>query len=111
MKKSDSVHRIEAAGSWRRGKETVGDLDLLVESDQAKEVMDHFLAWEHTDHVIVQGDSKTSIRGPHGIQVDMRVVEKQSFGAAWQYFTGSKEHNVEVQVELKNSDFPLMSMV
>ena len=107
MKKSDSVHRIEAAGSWRRGKETVGDLDLLVESDQAKEVMDHFLAWEHTDHVIVQGDSKTSIRGPHGIQVDMRVVEKQSFGAAWQYFTGSKEHNVKLRSRAKKLGFSI----
>ena len=107
MKKSDSVHRIEAAGSWRRGKETVGDLDLLVESDQAKEVMDHFLAWEHTDDVIVQGDSKTSIRGPHGIQVDMRVVEKQSFGAAWQYFTGSKEHNVKLRSRAKKLGFSI----
>ena len=101
MKECASVQRIEAAGSWRRGKETVGDIDLLVESRQAKEVMDHFLAWEHTDHAIVQGDSKTSIRGPHGIQVDMRVVQKKSFGAAWQYFTGSKEHNVRLRSRAK----------
>jgi DNA polymerase (family 10) len=101
MKECASVQRIEAAGSWRRGKETVGDIDLLVESRQAKEVMDHFLAWEHTDHAIVRGDSKTSIRGPHGIQVDMRVVQKKSFGAAWQYFTGSKEHNVRLRSRAK----------
>jgi len=101
MKESPVVQRIEAAGSWRRGKETVGDIDLLVESRKPKEVMNHFLAWEHMDHAIVRGDSKTSIRGPHGIQVDMRVVEKKSFGAAWQYFTGSKEHNVRLRSRAK----------
>ncbi|MBT6459342.1 MAG: DNA polymerase/3'-5' exonuclease PolX, partial [Planctomycetaceae bacterium] len=94
MKKCQAVQQVEAAGSWRRGKETVGDIDLLIESHQPSDVMNHFVAWEHADHVMVQGDTKTSIRGPRGVQVDMRVVEKKSFGAAWQYFTGSKEHNV-----------------
>ena len=69
--------------------------------------MDHFLAWEHTDHAIVRGDSKTSIRGPHGIQVDMRVVQKKSFGAAWQYFTGSKEHNVRLRSRAKKLGFSI----
>ena len=101
MKECPAVQRIEAAGSWRRGRETVGDIDLLVESRKPNEVMNHFLAWEHTDHSIVRGDTKTSIRGPHGIQVDMRVVEKKSFGAAWQYFTGSKEHNVRLRSRAK----------
>lgn len=101
MKECPAVQRIEAAGSWRRGRETVGDIDLLVESRKPNEVMDHFLAWEHTDHSIVRGDTKTSIRGPHGIQVDMRVVEKKSFGAAWQYFTGSKEHNIRLRSRAK----------
>ena len=101
MKECKVVQQVEAAGSWRRGKETVGDIDILVESNQPSEVMSHFVAWEHTDQVIVQGDTKTSIRGPRGIQIDMRVVAKKSFGAAWQYFTGSKEHNVRLRSRAK----------
>ena len=101
MKECQAVQQVEAAGSWRRGKETVGDIDLLVESHQPSDVMNHFVAWEHADHVMVRGDTKTSIRGPRGIQVDMRVVEKKSFGAAWQYFTGSKEHNIRLRSRAK----------
>jgi len=89
--------RIEAAGSLRRGCETVGDLDILVESEVPVAVMDRLVAWPETSDVLLRGDTKTSIRGPQGVQVDLRVVAAESFGAALQYFTGSKEHNIRLR--------------
>jgi DNA polymerase (family 10) len=92
-----AVRRAEGAGSWRRGRETVGDIDLVVDSDDAAAVMDHLAAWRECGGVLLRGDTKTSIRGPRGVQIDLRVVDRGSFGAAWQYFTGSKEHNVRLR--------------
>jgi DNA polymerase (family 10) len=89
--------QAEAAGSLRRGRETVGDLDILVASDTPVDVMDRFVAWPETSGVLVRGETKTSIRGPHQLQIDLRVVPAESFGAALQYFTGSKEHNVKLR--------------
>jgi DNA polymerase (family 10) len=92
-----AVKRIEGAGSWRRGRETIGDIDLVVESDDARKVMDHLHAWPETSEVLLAGGTKTSVRGPRGVQIDLRVVERDSFGAALQYFTGSKEHIVRLR--------------
>ena len=92
-----AARRIATAGSLRRGRETVGDLDLLVESEEAATVMDRLVSWPETGDVLLRGDTKTSIRGPRDIQVDLRVVPAESFGAALQYFTGSKEHNVRLR--------------
>jgi DNA polymerase (family X) len=89
--------QVEAAGSLRRGRETVGDLDLLVTSAEPVAVMERLVAWPETADVLLRGDTKTSIRGPRGVQVDLRVVAADSFGAALQYFTGSKEHNVRLR--------------
>jgi DNA polymerase (family 10) len=97
MQECPQARRVDGAGSWRRGRETVGDLDLLVESDDPAAVMAHLHAWPETSAVLLQGDTKTSIRGPRGVQIDLRVVEAASFGAALQYFTGSKEHNVKLR--------------
>jgi DNA polymerase (family 10) len=96
-----AVRRAEGAGSWRRGRETVGDIDLVVDSDDAAAVMDHLAAWKECGGVLLRGDTKTSIRGPRGVQVDLRVVDRGSFGAAWQYFTGSKEHNVRLRARAR----------
>jgi DNA polymerase (family 10) len=96
MRECPAVRRAEGAGSWRRGRETVGDIDVVVDTDDAAAVMDHLVAWRECAGVLLRGDTKTSIRGPRGVQVDLRVVEHASFGAAWQYFTGSKEHNVRL---------------
>ena len=94
MRKLKSVRQIEVAGSYRRGKETIGDLDLLVEAKDADAVMDHLLEFGDVDAVIGRGDTKLSIRLARGLQIDLRVVPTKSFGAALQYFTGSKAHNV-----------------
>jgi len=97
MRGCPAVRQVEGAGSWRRGRETVGDLDVVVESADAAAVMDHLHAWKEAGAVLLRGDTKTSIRGPRGVQIDLRVVARGSFGAAWQYFTGSKEHNVRLR--------------
>jgi len=89
-----AVNRVEGAGSWRRGRQTVGDLDIVVDSDHAAEVMDHFGAFPDVQGVLLRGDTKMSVRISGNVQVDLRVVRADSYGAALQYFTGSKDHNV-----------------
>jgi DNA polymerase (family 10) len=89
-----SVKQLEIAGSYRRSKETVGDLDILVESDNPAEVTSRFAEVASIEQVLGRGDTKMSIRLAGGLQVDLRIVPAESFGAALQYFTGSKEHNV-----------------
>jgi DNA polymerase (family X) len=92
-----AIQKMEFAGSYRRGKETVGDIDILVVSDNHEAVMDRFQEFPALSSVIVRGDTKMSIRVDNQFQVDLRVVPQESFGAALQYFTGSKEHNVAVR--------------
>jgi DNA polymerase/3'-5' exonuclease PolX len=88
-----SVDRIEVAGSLRRRRETVGDLDILVTSSEPEQVLDRFAALPGIS-VVLRGPTKETIRTADGLQVDLRVVPSESFGAAWQYFTGSKDHNI-----------------
>ena len=97
MKSCKAVGQLEFAGSYRRGKETVGDLDILATSTDSGAVMDHFAAFEDITSTIVRGGTKMSVRLDEEFQVDLRVVPDESFGAALQYFTGSKEHNVVVR--------------
>lgn len=92
-----AVEKLEFAGSYRRGKETVGDIDMLVVSSHAAQVMDRLAAFPGMVSQTVRGDTKMSIRVDDQFQVDLRVVEAESFGAALQYFTGSKEHNVAIR--------------
>ena len=92
-----AIERMEMAGSYRRGRETVGDLDILVVSEKAPEVMDQLALYDQVEEVIARGDTKMSIRLADGLQVDLRVVASESFGAALQYFTGSKDHNVQLR--------------
>ena len=97
----DVVERLELAGSYRRGKETVGDLDVLVVSRDVAAVMDRFGQFPTVAQVIGRGETKMSVRTESGFQVDLRVVPAESFGAALQYFTGSKEHNVVLRGRAK----------
>lgn len=86
--------RLEPAGSLRRGKETVGDLDLLGVSDRADAAAQAFVSLSEVEEVLAQGEKKSSVKLAGGFQVDLRIVPRESFGAAHQYFTGSKVHNI-----------------
>jgi len=98
LKEVDSVSRVAPAGSYRRVKETVGDLDILVESNDNRKVMKKFTAFSEVKKVLESGETKTSIVVEGlDIQMDLRVVPKESFGAALMYFTGSKDHNVRIR--------------
>lgn len=90
----DSVQQISEAGSCRRRKETVGDLDILVTSSQPDEVMDALAEHELVSKVLARGDTKQRVRLNSGLELDLRVVPEESYGAALLYFTGSKEHNI-----------------
>ena len=97
LKDAATVDRIEVAGSIRRRKETVKDIDILVTAKRPKAVMDAFVGLPHVDRVLAHGATKSSVITEDGIQVDLRVVDEGSFGAALQYFTGSKEHNIRLR--------------
>ena len=91
-----AVDRIDLAGSLRRWKETIGDVDVLVGSEAAETVVDAFTDWPDADAVIEAGDQKASVRSGE-VRVDLRVVDPSEFGSALQYFTGSKDHNVKLR--------------
>lgn len=94
----EGVEKITPAGSLRRGKETIGDLDLLVTGPNARVVLDHFVKHPEVKEVLGHGETKASARiGAMGLQVDVRAVDASSYGAAMMYFTGSKEHNVAIR--------------
>ena len=97
LKKCDKIERHSIAGSLRRRKETIGDLDILASSDYPEEVMDYFVGYNDVQRVLLKGSTKTSVVLNDNLQVDLRVVKDESFGAALQYFTGSKEHNVKMR--------------
>lgn len=88
---------IDLGGSLRRMKETIGDIDLLAGSNDAKKVMDAFASYPDVEEVLERGMTKSVVRLKDGTQVDLRVVEEVEYGAALQYFTGNKEHNVELR--------------
>jgi DNA polymerase (family 10) len=94
FEKCKGIQQLEFAGSYRRGKETVGDLDILVVATDPTEAMDALGQVVGHGQVLARGPTKMSIRTAKGFQIDLRVVPAESFGAALQYFTGSKEHNV-----------------
>jgi DNA polymerase (family 10) len=98
LRKIDGVGRVEVAGSYRRKKETVGDLDVLVTCPLTCPVMDGFVAYGDVLKVISKGATRSSAVFRSGIQVDVRVVPEESYGAALHYFTGSKAHNIAVRL-------------
>lgn len=99
--KVPGVKRLDAAGSVRRCKETIGDLDILVICRPDCQVMDRFARYEEVKEVLSQGETKSSVRLKCGLQVDVRVLPEDSYGAALHYFTGSKAHNVAIRERAK----------
>ena len=97
LNNSPGVKQVVAAGSYRRAKETIGDLDILVTASPGSPVMDRFVSYPEVEEVLAQGATKASLRLACKLQVDVRVVPKESYGAALQYFTGSKAHNVALR--------------
>lgn len=91
------VREVAVAGSFRRRRETVGDLDLLVSCRRGAPVMDRFVAWEDVREVVSRGTTRSTLRLRSGLQVDLRVVPQVSYGAALQYFTGSRAHNIHLR--------------
>jgi len=102
----DTVARVDVAGSIRRWKDTIGDVDVLVASDDSEAVVEGFTDWDDANAVIEAGNHKASLRA-NGVRVDLRVVVPDEFGAALQYFTGSKEHNVRLRNRAIAQDYKL----
>jgi DNA polymerase (family 10) len=101
------VEQVTAAGSLRRGKETIGDLDLLLISTDPETVADHVLAYAEVAEKIARGENKVSVKLKNGMQVDVRILEKKSYGAALLYFTGSKPHNIVLRGRAKDKGWKL----
>ena len=98
LQEGGGIEQISPAGSLRRGKETIGDLDLLVTSPNAAATLDRFVTHPKVHEVLGKGENKASVKfGLEGLQVDLRALPAESYGAAMQYFTGSKDHNVQLR--------------
>lgn len=97
MRKCPAIEKIEVAGSFRRKRDTVGDLDVLAISSDPAEVMKRFVAYPRVAKTIGSGETKTTVALKDGLQVDLRVVPVESYGAALVYFTGSKDHCVHIR--------------
>lgn len=110
VRKIDGVKEAVVAGSFRRRKETIGDLDILATCKRGTPVTERFVAYDEVTETLSQGKTRCSVRLRSGLQVDLRVVPEVSFGAALHYFTGSKSHNIAmrkigVQEELKVNEY------
>ena len=97
LEEIDGVKELVVAGSYRRGKETVGDLDILIVTKRGVNASEHFVEYEDIKKVLSRGESKSSVLLDSGMQVDLRSVPAVSFGAALLYFTGSKAHNISLR--------------
>jgi DNA polymerase (family 10) len=97
LRSAKGIRNIEVAGSYRRRKETVGDLDILVSCRNKSEVMDKFVTYDEVKRIISRGETKSRVILRSGLQVDLRKVPEVSYGAALNYFTGSKAHNIAIR--------------
>jgi len=97
LSKVEGVKRVEVAGSFRRGMETIGDLDILAISDKPKEVMDVFCSMPDVKKVVAKGITRSAIRLNNNLDVDLRVLKEKEFGSALMYFTGNKQHNIALR--------------
>lgn len=97
LRKGGNIDELQVAGSYRRRMETVGDIDILVASDNANAVMERFQSYPEVERVIAAGTTRGTVILRSGLQVDLRILPRRSYGAALHYFTGSKAHNIAVR--------------
>jgi DNA polymerase (family 10) len=102
-----AVEEVTPAGSLRRGRETVGDLDLLVTGRDHAGIADHFARFPGISQILAKGEDKVSVKLKNDLQVDVRLLERAAYGAALQYFTGSKEHNVALRERARKRGWKL----
>ncbi|MEX0845607.1 MAG: DNA polymerase/3'-5' exonuclease PolX [Balneolaceae bacterium] len=109
LKKQEGVQQIEVAGSYRRGLETIGDIDILIAAEEKyiESLFDVFTNHERVIEVLGKGDTKSSVRTKEGRQVDLRIVSPTEFPAALMYFTGSKEHNIVLRQRARDRGMSL----
>ncbi len=107
LRKMKGVKQASVAGSVRRRKETIHDVDILVTASDPKKVMDAFVSMPSVSDVLGKGETKSSIRTVNGMQVDLRVVDPEAYGACLLYFTGSKEHNIHIRDIAKKKGYKL----
>lgn len=107
LKRLPGVDKVEVAGSLRRGKETIGDIDLLIASSHPEPIMKWFIDQPIVESVTASGSTKSSIRTNDGLQIDLRIVPKEQFPFALLYFTGSKEHNIRLRSLAKKHHWTL----
>jgi DNA polymerase (family X) len=101
LKGVPGLKQLDPAGSFRRRRETIGDLDILAICSKGCKVMDRFTEYDDVAEIISKGETKSSVRLKIGLQVDLRVLEEESYGAALHYFTGSKAHNIVIRERAK----------
>jgi DNA polymerase (family X) len=107
LRAGGGISEIAVAGSYRRRRETIGDLDILVTSGSSAQVMDRFAQYSEVAEVVSKGDTRATVKLRGGLQVDLRAVEPAAYGAALLYFTGSKAHNIELRKIAQEKSYKL----
>jgi DNA polymerase (family 10) len=107
LRECKAVEDVTAAGSFRRGRETIGDLDLLVTGRDPAAIAEHFARFSGVSQVLAKGEDKVSVKLKNDMQVDVRMLDRAAYGAALMYFTGSKEHNVALRDRAKRRGWKL----
>lgn len=107
LKKHKNVLNADIAGSLRRMQETIGDVDILVSSTHPKEISKLFISLPEVERVLANGKTRSSVMFRGGFQIDLRIIPNESYGSALQYFTGNKEHNVQLRKIAISKDFKL----